>query len=94
MIKERIKDLKEEEASPAVKEMVKKAKEFAEKGKGPSAADLLGEVEKEEKVEEKKDEAVPSAQELYDRLKKKGTLRNEKPDHVPSAHELAKRKKR
>ena len=94
VIKERIKDLKkEEEASPAVKEMVKKTKEFAEKGKGPSAADLLGEVEEEEKVEEEKSE-VPSAQELYDRLKKKGTLRNDKPDHVPSAHELAKRKRK
>ncbi|MBW2963423.1 50S ribosomal protein L10 [Candidatus Woesearchaeota archaeon] len=95
VIKERIKDLKkEEEASPAVKEMVKKTKEFAEKGKGPSAADLLGEVEEEEKVEDVKKEEVPSAQELYDRLKKKGTLRNEKPDHVPSAHELAKRKRK
>lgn len=97
VLRERIKDMKKEESSPAVAEMVKKTKEFAEKGRGPSAADLLGEVEKEEKGPEEKQskkEEVPSAQELFDRLKKKGTLRNEKTDNVPSAHELAKKRKK
>jgi large subunit ribosomal protein L10 len=93
-IKERIEDLKEEqeEASPAVKEMVRKTKEFAEQGRGPSAADLLEEVEaqsgeaagapKGEKAPEKKEEEVQEGKPSVPR------------EEVPTAQELYDRLKK
>jgi len=80
----------EADVDDKVKKMVEETKKFVAGDKGPSADDLIGEVEEEEKeIKKAKKETVeekekPKAEEKKEQLEEK--------EEVPSAHELAKKK--
>jgi len=97
----------EADVDDKVKKMVEETKKFVAGDKGPSADDLIGEVEEEEKeVKEKskkeKKEEEPKVEEKPKKAEKKeapeekeeekAEEKKEEKKSVPSAHELAKKK--
>ena len=90
----------EQDVDDKVKKMVEETKKFIAGDKGPSADDLINEIQEEElesekeKVEEKKEESKPKAKVKGKKEKpaEKGGKKPEDKKEVPSAHELAKKK--